>query len=260
MTDFGYSDGYVGIMKGVMMGISRDISIVDICHEAPKFHTSSAAYILWTYFRQFPKGTVHCVVVDPGVGSDRKCICVSCDGYYFVLPDNGILSLVVADAGGKYEARSVSNPEYTLAAISNTFHGRDVFAPCAAKLATGASFKSTGSILSTIDLSVPAAPCFTKSVLTGTILHIDSFGNYITNIPLSCMERFEGAAVFIVAGNFSIIGVSRTFSDRSPGDLVAYFGSTGLLEIGAVKSSAVNMIGMSVGDTVTIAGKEGRRR
>lgn len=260
MTDFGHSDAYVGAMKGVMMSVSRKITIVDICHDVPSFHIASASYILWTYYKRFPPGTVHCAVVDPGVGGGRKCVAAKAGGYFFVLPDNGILSLVANENRADLEAREITNPSFMLERVSDTFHGRDIFAPCAALLASGAAFEDVGPELEELDLTAPANPCHARGSVTGSILHIDKFGNYVTNIHASDLERFEGAAVFIKAGPFSIIGLSKTFSDRDAGDLVAYLGSADLLEVGAVKSSAAAILRLNVGDSITVAGMEGGKR
>jgi len=256
MTDFGTRDSYVGIMKGVILGADPSIRIVDISHEVPSFQVVSASYMLWSYHDWFPRGTVHCVVVDPGVGSERAPIAVEVDGNYFVLPDNGLISMVIAGREDRYSARRIDNPDFRLESVSATFHGRDIFAPSAARLASGSAFEDAGPEIHEPVILPVSRPRIHSGVINGAVVHMDRFGNYITNISREALDVIQGGAIFINIGGFSIMGICRTYSDRNTGELVAYIGSTGMLEIGAVRASAVDIVTMPVGADVMVRGRE----
>ncbi|MFC1474513.1 S-adenosyl-l-methionine hydroxide adenosyltransferase family protein [bacterium] len=260
MTDFGDSDSYVGIMKGVILGIAPETKVIDITHHVSSFHIASASYLLWTYHDRFPPGTVHCVVVDPGVGGERAAMAVKFANRFFVLPDNGLMGMTLAGHDSEFEARKIENDEFMLHPVSDTFHGRDIFAPTAAALASGASFDTVGPILDEIDRPASSASESSGNIVTGSIVHIDKFGNYITNIPRDMTDAFSSETIFVQIGGFNIIGMSRTFSDGKTGDLAAYTGSGGLLEICMVKGSASETIGVPIGSEVVVKGRVATER
>lgn len=255
LTDFGDQDTYVGIMKGVIASIAPEARVVDICHNLPEFHIESAAYMLWTYHNWYPAGTIHCVVVDPGVGSERAAVVIELDDSIFILPDNGIATMILEGRRGRYRAYTIENRDFMISPVSATFHGRDIFAPAAARIAAGASPQDAGPPLESPVLLDISPPRSSGNSVTGTVAHIDRFGNYISNIPASMAEHFNRKTTFVRIGNFTIMGISGTFSDRAPGELVAYFGSTGLLEIGVTKGSALDTIKSPVGARVKLTGR-----
>jgi len=252
MTDFGDRDAYAGSMKGVILSVDPDIKIVDITHQAAPFNLASAAYILSTYYALYPPGTVHVAVVDPGVGGPRAPIAVAAGGYYFALPDNGLLTMVLDACKDGCRARLIENPELIREDVSATFHGRDIFAPAAARLATGFPFDEVGppilrpAALESAKLSVSA------NAIAGSAVHIDHYGSYITNITEERMSRFEGPPLLVRIGSFTIMGLSRTFTDKQQGELLAYIGSTGHLEIAVSRGSARESIGLPAGAEVTV--------
>src|SRR5258706_11301544 len=179
-TDFGQSDHFVGTMKGVILGIAPRARIVDITHEIAPYELNEAAFVIAQAWRYFPKGTIHVVVVDPGVGSSRRPILAEAGGQFFVAPDNGVLSMIFDAA--PHKVRMISNPKLMRREISRTFHGRDVFAPAAAHLAKGVRPAAFGKLINDyvrVWLSKPSECGPNK--WRGTILKVDSFGNLITN-------------------------------------------------------------------------------
>src|SRR5580698_831658 len=179
-TDFGVSDHYVGVMKGVILGICPDAQIVDISHQVSPYAIAEGAFLIAQAYPAFPRGTIHVVVVDPGVGSDRRPVLVEAAGQFFVTPDNGVLAMIFARE--KHVVREISNAQYFRIPVSQTFHGRDIFAPVAAHIAAGVGASSIGGTITDY-----VRPSFGKprqagpSTWTGEILHVDRFGNVVTN-------------------------------------------------------------------------------
>lgn len=259
LTDFGDSDGYVGSMKGVIMGLRPEARVVDVSHRVSPFHILSAAFVLKSYYRFFPPGTVHVVVVDPGVGGERECLAVKAGGYYFVAPDNGVLTYALWE-DRKFRAYAIENPRYMLEEVSETFHGRDIFAPAAAHLAGGARLSNFGGrVEEPVGLS-GAFPVVSDRVVTGGIVHIDHFGNLITNITREHLGGHEGGTVAVRTAGTTVIGMSRTYGSREPGEVVVYFGSSGHLEIGAVEDNASFALRAGVGDEVRVILKGKRKK
>ena len=250
-TDFGQADGYVGAMKGVMLSICPDAALVDISHEIRPQAVEQAAYVLSTVVSYHPPGAVHLVVVDPGVGSERRPIAVRTERAAYVGPDNGVLSLALAQDPARQAVR-LTGPRYRLPSVSATFHGRDIFAPAAAHLACGAPLDEMGEALDLSDLvELPApAPEPQPGGWQCTILHVDRFGNLITNFQIQPQQR----GLRVNAGGQWIDQVSRTFSDVDPGELLAYEGSSGYLEIAAREENAAEILSLGVGDTIQIEG------
>lgn len=251
-TDFGQSDSYVGTMKGVILGLCPEATLVDICHEIRPQAVRQAAYVLSTATPYFPPGTVHLVVVDPGVGSERRPLVVQSEQALYVAPDNGVLSLGLRQDPA-HLAIHLTEPAYRLSRISATFHGRDIFAPAAAHLACGSDPSQMGTPIPLSDLhTLPTLEPEPQADGTwlGEILHIDRFGNLITNFQVP-----ESQVPFaVVVAEQRIERLSRTFADVAPGALVAYVGSSDYLEIAIREGNAAHWLGLVVGDPVQVVG------
>jgi S-adenosylmethionine hydrolase len=222
MTDFGLGDGDVGVMKGVVLGITPEAQIVDITHDVAPQNVPSGAWILAASYRYFPKGTVFVCVVDPGVGSTRRPIAVRAGDWVFVGPDNGLFSYVLAEQTF-HEAVTLANPAYRLSQVSSTFHGRDIFAPAGAHLAGGVAFADLGDRLELADLVRidPALAARQGERIEAEVLHIDNFGNIITNIPLSLVPDLfssRGVRLSFPALNQAVAERRRFFADVPEGD------------------------------------------
>ena len=209
LTDFGTKDSYVGIMKGIISGINPDANIIDLCHEIGRQDIFEGAYVLYSSYKFFPAGTIHVAVVDPGVGTKRKIICAKIRDYLFLAPDNGILSLVLTDEKPRLIIE-VTNKKHFLPEISNTFHGRDIFAPVAAYLSKGIDPLKLGKRVKRIkEIDFPVPTFFEKrvetrtnkfvhatptkrGVLKGEVIYIDAFGNLITNIRRDVFNKHLG--------------------------------------------------------------------
>ena len=249
-TDFGQKDGFVGAMKGVILSICPDAVLVDISHEIRPQAVQQAAYVLSSAVAYYPPGAVHLVVVDPGVGSERRPIAVRTARAAYVAPDNGVLGLALAQDPA-LQAVHLTDPVYRLPSVSPTFHGRDIFAPAAAHLARGAPVEEMGEALPVsdlIELPIPAPAPHPGGGWRCDILHVDRFGNLITNFRLQSQQR----GLKVSAGERIIERISRTFSDVEPGELVAYGGSSGYLEIAVREASAAQALSLDVGDTILI--------
>lgn len=251
-TDFGLSDHYVGAMKGVILGICPQAQIVDISHEIAPFGILEGAYVVAQTYRYYPKKTVHVVVVDPGVGSARRPILAEAGGQMFVAPDNGVLGMIFARE--KHKVRLLSNARYFLKPISQTFHGRDIFSPAAAHLATGVNPAQMGK---RIDDYV--RPEFASAVRTGErgwtgkILKIDHFGNIITNFYAADHARLESGRFSLAIGSHRTNLLARSYAERAPGELFVIAGSGGYLEVSVNQGSAAAVIGCKSGGTVDLS-------
>jgi S-adenosyl-L-methionine hydrolase (adenosine-forming) len=263
-SDFGLTDAYVAAMKGVILGINPDARLVDISHtiDAQDIHTS--AFILSTVYRYFPPNTIHLVVVDPGVGSERRAIALKTPGAHFVAPDNGVLSYILQDYQSKkgvlskgLEAVSLTNHKYWRRPISDTFHGRDIFAPVAAYLSLGISFSELGDNIKTISTLPIYEPYVGVSSVSGNIVHIDRFGNLITNIEKD-MITGTSTDMIVHIRNRKIKGLSRNYSEAQ--GLLALFDSTGRLEIALSKGDARQFLGANIGDKVSIQAQGENRK
>ncbi|RMG86329.1 MAG: hypothetical protein D6712_07790, partial [Chloroflexi bacterium] len=182
LTDFGVTDIYVGVMKGVMRAICPSATFIDLTHAVQPQNVREGAYHLFNSYRYFPEGTVFLVVVDPGVGSARRPIIVRANGYTFIAPDNGILAYTLQDLGGEYEAYELANPEYHMPDMSVTFHGRDIFAPGAAHAAAGVPLAQFGPRLEQIKSLPTPQMVIQEHKISGEVMHIDHFGNVATSI------------------------------------------------------------------------------
>jgi len=257
MTDFGIKDGNVGVMKGVILGIAPGVHIVDISHTIAPQNVREAGLILARTVPYFPDGSIHAVVVDPGVGTARRAIAASIGSQYFVLPDNGILSMVLDRAeklGQSCRFIHLDNPAYWRAEVSNVFHGRDIFAPAAAHLAAGVPLDKLGSEISDPVVIALPQPVRTEQGWTGEIIHVDHFGNLSANILREHLGKTNGWVVNITG--VRIDGLVHTFGERPPNSLVALTGSNGNLVISVVNGSAAERLGVSVGERIELTLKD----
>jgi S-adenosylmethionine hydrolase len=258
ITDFGLDDEYVGLMKGVMLSIQPSATIVDITHHIGPQDTVQAAYAVDAAYRYFPAGSVHLIIVDPGVGGQRAVIAVKTKGHVFIAPDNGVLTLVL-DGGEIKACIRADNPEFFLKSISQTFHGRDIFAPVAAHIAGGISLNDIGHAADVAELvRLPdLKTCRSqKGEITGKIVSIDHFGNLITNIPEHQIHENRGDKsennLRIRVGKHIISGLSHTYESVASGKILALIGSRGYLEIAANSGSAAKQLNVQKGDGVTV--------
>lgn len=252
MTDFGTSDHYVGVMKGVILNINQQAQIVDITHAIPPQDISGAAFLIDSAYRYFPTGTIHVIVVDPGVGSKRRAIVCQTETAYFVCPDNGILTHILHN-GERIHAVAVENSGYFLPQVSNTFHGRDIFAPVAAHLSRSVPIGKLGSpVTHPVQLPIPR-PQMTDKTIIGHIIWIDSFGNLVTNISLEILESLTGRnGVVIHAGSAEIDHLNQSYAESTVGEALAIVGSFNRLEISINRGNAAQALGLKRGDTITI--------
>lgn len=241
-TDFGTADGYVGEMKGVILSAAPGVTIVDITHEIEPQDIHGARLLMERCWRRYPRGTVHVVVVDPGVGGSRAAIAVTAHGQFLVGPDNGVLSAAIAATRARVVSLRVP------ADASATFHGRDVFAPAAARLATGTPLAAVGSPHATpLVHSDPEPVVLPNGSVSGEVVHADRFGNVITNLrdPLAGC----GAVVEIAGRQLPVL---RTYADVGPGEPLALIGSGGRLEIAVRNGHAARVLGLARGSRVLL--------
>lgn len=242
LTDFGASDSYVAEMKAVLLTAAPGSVIVDVSHEVPPGDRRAARYLLGRTWSRFPAGTIHLAVVDPEVGTSRRALAAQAHGHHFIAPDNGILSPILE---GATVVQLAVPPE-----ASTTFHGRDVFAPAAARLARGEDLSTLGPAVSDpIFWPAPVARTEADGV-RGEVVYVDRFGTLITNIPGS---MFQGATGVVVGGEFTA-HLGRTFRDVDQGALVAFVGSGGTVEIAARDRSAAHSTGVGIGGVVRVLG------
>ena len=250
-TDFGLSDHFVGTMKGVILGICPQAQIVDISHEVKPFAIPEAAYLIAQAYRYFPKKAVHVVVVDPGVGSARRALVAEAAGQFFIAPDNGVLSMIYA--GEKHRVRALTNQRYFRKPVSQTFHGRDIFAPAAAHLGAGVSAAEFGKPLSDyiqLEFAKPARAGVHS--WTGCVLQADRFGNLITNFRASDFPGLADGAFSLVLSGRRVIRLARSYAERAPGELFVIAGSSGYLEVSVNQDSAARLTGCAAGAKVEL--------
>ncbi len=253
MTDFGIKDGNVGVMKGVIWGITPEVNIVDLSHTIQPQNIEEASLVLLRAVPYFPDGTVHVVVVDPGVGTARRPMAAQLGTQRFVLPDNGVLSRVLDRAdrlSQPVEMVHLTESAYWLPDISQVFHGRDIFAPVGAYLAKGTPLKQLGRRMDDpVRFTIPV-PKSIPNGLRGEIIHIDHFGNLSTSIYQEHLGQPEKVTTRIKG--VEIEGIVKTFGERPAGDLVALYGSTGNFIICVVNGNAAERVGAQVGDVVDV--------
>lgn len=276
-TDFGLSDAYVAAMKGVILGINPEAKIIDICHTITPQNVSQAAFVLNTAYEFFPQRTIHVVVVDPGVGTERQAVILRTPSADFIAPDNGVLSYVMQQFSPPHslhvtpvegprrielpaglEAVAITRPEFWRSPVSPTFHGRDIFAPVAAHLSLGSPPINFGEAITSLAvLSLPTPYQAADGALVGHVLHIDNFGNLITNIRREELPR-AAQPITVDIGGRSISGLSRTYAAGT--GLLALIGSSGYLEVSLKEGNAGDFLGAGVGAEVRIRLQAGKSR
>ena len=270
-TDFGMDDAYVAAMKGVILGINPKVTIVDLCHAVQPQNTAQAAFIISTSHQYFPQGAIHVVVVDPGVGTERRAVLLATSSAFFIAPDNGVLSYIIEEASlaadeaalpveeGETELRwglqafALTNPRFWRHPVSATFHGRDIFAPVAAHVSLGVSIADLGDPMYSLFTFPFPRPQMKRirgdKVLTGRVIHIDHFGNLITNIS----GEHHGT---IHLKNHQIVNWVKTFSEADFSQPAVLVGSAKYLEIVMNDDSAASILNASVGDPVELHVKD----
>jgi S-adenosylmethionine hydrolase len=250
-TDFGLSDPFVGVMKGVIAGIAPAARVIDISHDIAPYNITEAAFVIADAWSYFPKGTIHLVVVDPGVGSSRRPLLAESAGHLFVAPDNGVLSMVFDAAA--YTARVISNPKLMRRQISRTFHGRDVFAPAAAHLAKGVKPAQFGKLIhDSIRIDPACNQALGPNAWRGTILKTDRFGNLITSFAAGDFAAITARPFEFRVGRERIHRLALNYAETAIGELFAIVGSSGYLEIAANQASAAALLGCGAGAAIEL--------
>ena len=256
LSDFGGADGFAGTMKGVVLRVNPRVRLVDLTHEIPAHDIVAGALVLRSAAPYFPPGTVHLAVVDPGVGSTRRAVAIATAGALFVGPDNGLLM----PAAQRFGIRStrVIDVEHVLRRkilhppISQTFHGRDVFAPVAAWLSTGGTLSALGPAAhDLVELQLPASR-MTRDTIDGEVIYVDRFGNLIANIGAADLARFRPREVSVSIAGMRIGGLVPAYASVAEGELLAIIGSWDLLEIAARRGSAAQRLGLGRGTRVRV--------
>jgi S-adenosylmethionine hydrolase len=245
-TDFGTSDHFVGVLKGVILGICPSAGIVDISHDVPPYEITGGAFLLSQAYPYFPPRTIHVAIVDPGVGTARRPVLVEASGQYFIGPDNGVLAMVYS--GVSHKVRHITAEKYFLQPVSGTFHGRDIFAPVAAHLARGVRPAAFGKLVD--DYFKPAfdKPQRTgKRVHSGIVLHIDRFGNLITNFHVQDFPHLGNKPFEMAIGTRRITRMARNYADAGHGDIFVILGSSGYYEVAANQAPAAKLLGCAAG-------------
>jgi S-adenosyl-L-methionine hydrolase (adenosine-forming) len=263
-TDFGLGDGFVGTMKGVILNINPDVTLVDITHDISPQNIAQGAFLFANATKYFPANAIHVVVVDPGVGSARRAIAVQAGETIFVAPDNGVLSWAIRDA--RFEIESpisalqssirvvhLNEPAYWLPRVSNTFHGRDIFAPVAAHLSLGVALEALGDPIDNwARLSGCAAAFRAGDEIAGRVVHIDRFGNIITNVDEQVLAAMDRTRICVSIAGGQTHGLKTTYSDVATGQMIALIDSTGQLELALRDGNAAAALGASIGDAVSV--------
>jgi len=254
-TDFGLNDHFVGTIKGVILDIVPDVEIVDICHSVQAFDVLDAALTIAQAYSYFPAGTVHLVVVDPGVGTARRPVIVTSERHHFVAPDNGVLSLIYAREE-RLHVRHVTAEHYYLQPVSNTFHGRDIFAPVTAYLAKGVDPAKFGDeITDFVRFNAPKPKPVDGKTLRGVVLKVDRFGNLVTNFTpqeVPALFQADPPPFKILIGQREITEIHTNYAQGAPGSVFGILGSMGYLEIVANRGSAAQILGLGKGSEVSL--------
>lgn len=252
-TDYGTDDHLVGVLKGVILKINPEVQIVDITHGVTSFDVLDGAMAIANAYAYFPPRTIHVVVVDPGVGTERRPLLVSGQNQYFIAPDNGVLSAVY-EKEQNFVVRHLTAEHYFLQPVSKTFHGRDVFAAVAGWLSKNWQPASMGEEISDFKRFALPRPKEADGLLKGVVLKVDSFGNLITNfksedLPEGALEKGE---IKLQVGTHAVSKLVPTFANGNAGEAIAYVGSSGLVEIGVNKGSASKTLGIGRGTAVLL--------
>lgn len=257
-TDFGLTDGFVGVIKGVILSINPEAQCVDISHDVARQDIQQGAFVLANSVPYFPPAAIHVCVVDPGVGSERRAIAVRVGEAVLVGPDNGVLSLA-AEAllertpGAEPRVFHLNDPRFWLPRVSTTFHGRDVFSPCAAHLSRGVSLEEMGTAVDDWIKLAPSKPIRRKDgSFQGHVIYVDRYGNIVTDITEDTIKGWAPANLTVEIAGREIHGLVRTYSDVEPGDFATFIGSPWKLEIAQRESNAAESLGVFPGDEIVI--------
>ena len=255
LSDLGTRDYFIGAIKGSILSVNPDAKIVDITHEVPKYDVRGAAFTLTKAVKVFPEGTIFITVVDPGVGTDRKCVLLKTkNGLFFIAPDNGVL-ILVAEQLGVAELYEITNQKLMMPEVSPTFHGRDIMAPVAAHLSLGVKPSEVGPELKGIKLLKLPRPTATETEVRGHIMSVDDFGNLVTNIDASTISKFARVGedlVVTVRNKVLTVKFARTFGEVRLGGYLCYVGSSGMLELAKNMGDLANELNIKIGDKLTI--------
>ena len=241
-TDFGSSDHFVGVMRGVILGVNPAAQIVDLCNAVNSFDVLDGALTIGNAYRYFPTDTIHLVVVDPGVGTARRPLLVRTDKHFFLAPDNGVLSLVI-EQEERVLVRHITATHYFRDPVSHTFHGRDIFAPCVGWLSKGVEPEKFGpEITDYVRFALPKPKVIAERAIKGAVLKVDKFGNLITNLNAeNAPELFvPGARVKIRVGQSEVAAIRATYGEGQAGEVIGVLNSMGLLEIACNRGSAAH--------------------
>lgn len=256
LTDYGTRDSYVAAIKGVISSVNPNADIIDITHDIKSQDIIEAAFIISCTYKYFPVRTIHVVIVDPTVGSNRRILLVVTDEYYFIAPDNGVLSLIY-DTGTVSTVYEVNAEHYYLSEINPTFHGRDIMAPVAGWLSKGIESDKFGEpITDYLKLTFPKPRLISPKSLKGTVFHVDRFGNIISNIMVGDINKaqaeYKSENFKIVIGKFEINSLKRTYCEGNKGELIALIGSSGYLEIASYQNDAAYITGACRGTEIIL--------
>ncbi len=254
-TDFGMTEHYVGTMKGVILNINPSVHLVDISNLVQSYDVLDGALAISQSYRYFPSGTIHLVIVDPGVGTSRRPLLVRTERHFFIAPDNGVMSFVYEQEQERLEVRHITSEHYFLQPVSNTFHGRDVFAAVAGWLSKGIEGSSFGEVITDyVRFAAPKPKPTGPNTIKGVVLKVDKFGNMITNIrPQDLPQLFEPEARFrIIIGKAEITKMKAAYAQGTPGETFAILGSLGYLEIATNRGMAARMVGADKGSDVGV--------
>lgn len=255
LSDFGLQDWFVGVVHGVVNEIAHEAHVVDLNHLIPPGNVVRGAFILEAAAPDFPQGTVHLAVVDPGVGTTRRALAVEAQGQYFVGPDNGLLEWALAAENARVHA--LTQTRWFRHPMSRTFHGRDVFAPVAAHLSRGVPLREFGPPVSDPVRLAQASPRHEGDTLTGRVVFIDRFGNALTNLTLQALHMAFGRDISpermsVTVLDRMVTGLARSYGDAPVGTILAIVGSSGRLEIAQVGGNAATRVGIGEGDPVVV--------
>jgi S-adenosyl-L-methionine hydrolase (adenosine-forming) len=253
-TDYGTNDHLVGTLKGVILKINPDVTLVDITHQVAAYDLLDGALAIGAAYSYFPPKTIHVVVVDPGVGTERRPLLVSAGNQYFVAPDNGVLSMIYEQEKQNLVVRHANAEHYYLQPVSKTFHGRDVFAPVAAWLSKGWQTASMGEEIEDYKRFALPRPKAADGVVKGVVMRVDSFGNLITNFREEDLPAAaaNGGAINLQVGPHQVGRLVDTFASGNNGEAIAYVGSSGYIEIGVNKGNAARTLSLGRGTLVIL--------
>ena len=251
LTDFGTRDAFVGVMKGVIKSLAPHADVIDLTHDVPPQDIKAGAFVLKTSYRYFPPGTIHLAVVDPGVGGARRPVAAKIGDFFYVCPDNGLLSYVLAE-DPLTQAVTLDDYRFHLPHVSRTFHGRDLFAPVAAHLVNGVPLETLGTRVDTLQRFPLSQPLVFGNTITCHVIHVDVFGNLFTDVTEDMAEIEDVAGTVVTVSGTSIEGLSDSYSQVPEGEPLALFGSSGYLEIAVRNGDARHQLRVNVGDRVTV--------